>query len=301
LQALWQPLSILSPDANRPTVAIVTWYLDHIRFPQCFVSRVARLSGDPAGWIRQMRRLWFDVILPYEPLHYHIVQPQPPHNAPDVAAHVLLVQQPVDGFRSVLLSVFDSAFIGAQADRFATMAPTPLAFPTLVGLAYRDIDCQDPANTCDACIGREELHPTDARPIIDGHSVAVAVHRPLPVGAEVDDPWNAHTSGRHVTFSHSSPQDPEKRRNQPQPLGAHTSVPVVLCLDACVPTNADGAVPFRDDVSTLLWSVKPSWMQSTAESLSNVVRTVRSLARCSYPPHGAWYCTKHGRQFRPQP
>lgn len=301
LQALWQPLSILSPDANRPTVAIVTWYLDHIRFPQCFVSRVARLSGDPAGWIRQMRRLWFDVILPYEPLHYHIVQPQPPHNAPDVAAHVLLVQQPVDGFRSVLLSVFDSAFIGAQADRFATMAPTPLAFPTLVGLAYRDIDCQDPANTCDACIGREELHPTDARPIIDGHSVAVAVHRPLPVGAEVDDPWNAHTSGRHVTFSHSSPQDPEKRRNQPQPLGAHTSVPVVLCLDACVPTNADGAVPFRDDVSTLLWSVKPSWMQSTAESLSNVVRTVRSLARCRYPPHCSWYCTKHGRQFRPQP
>lgn len=105
LQALWQPLSLLSPDRVSPTVGIITWYLDHIRYPQCFDAREARLSGDPAGWLRQMRRLWYDVILPAEPLHFHIVQPRPPNADADIAAHVILVQQPIEGFRSVLMSV----------------------------------------------------------------------------------------------------------------------------------------------------------------------------------------------------
>ena len=124
LQALWQPLALLSPDATRPAVRVTTWYLDHIRYPQSFESRDASLTGDPHGWLRQMRRLWYDVILPHDPVHYHIVQPHPPNMQTDVAAHIILVQQPVEGFRSVLITLFDSAFIGAQIDRFATMAPS---------------------------------------------------------------------------------------------------------------------------------------------------------------------------------
>ena len=273
LQALWQPLSLLSPDHVSPTVGIITWYLDHIRYPQCFEAREARLSGDPAGWLRQMRRLWFDVIIPTEPLHFHIVQPRPPNADADIAAHVILVQQPIEGFRSVLMSVFDSAFLGAQIDRFATMAPNPIAFSTLVGLAYRNIDCQDPANTCDAWIGREELHPVDTRPIIDGHSVVVAVHRPIPAGPVDEDPWNAGIPG-HRTHNATPTPGSNLTTQRQYPVSAQTKHQVPLCLDACLPESGAAVAPFSDQLSTLLWSVRPDWKQSIAESLANIVHPV---------------------------
>ena len=39
LQSLWQPLSILGPPGTRPIVPVITWYIDHIRYPQCFEPR----------------------------------------------------------------------------------------------------------------------------------------------------------------------------------------------------------------------------------------------------------------------
>ena len=201
------------------------------------------------------------------------MQPRPPNADADVAAHVILVQQPIDGFRSVLVSVFDSAFLGAQIDRFASIAPTPLAFSTLVGLAYRDIDCLDPVNTCDAWIGREELHPTESRPIIDGHSVVVAVHRPVPVGPVQEDPWNAAVPrpGMHDAATTHASKLPQVERCPAQPPPAHR---VPLCLDACLLPHADTKVPFSDQVSTLLWSVRPAWKTSIAASLANIVHPV---------------------------
>ena len=211
LQALWQPLSLLSPPDISPSVLVTTWFLDHIRYPQCFESRQVRLSQDPFEWLRQIRQPWFDVILPTETIYFHIVQPPPPQAEPDVAAHIILVQQPIDGFRSVLLTLFDSAFIGAQTDRYASMAPTPLAFPTLVGLAYRDIDCADPANTCDAWVGREELLPHEQRDIVDGLSVTVAIHRPIPVVPDQDDPWHRSAEPPQHTSHPTSSIPPTKR------------------------------------------------------------------------------------------
>lgn len=252
LQALWQPIALLSSDMLSPAVRVTTWYLDHTRYPQCFVSREASLTGDPTLWLRQMRRIWYDVILPHDPLHFHIVQPPPPSMQPDVAAHVLLVQQPHHGFRSALVTLFDSAFVGAQPDRFATMTPSPLAFPTLIGLAYRDIDCQDPANTCDAWVGREELHPTETKDVIDGHSLVVSVHRRLPAGPDLDDPWQC---------LHPVAAGPDQ---MPKPSGS----PVPIHLEYCLP---DTATPpqFQEDASTLLWFANPQWRDTVAKSLDN--------------------------------
>ena len=253
LQVLWQPLALLSPDATRPVVRVTTWYLDHIRYPQSFEARDASLTGDPHGWLRQMRRLWYDVILPHDPLHYHIIQPHPPNMQTDVAAHIILVQQPVEGFRSVLITLFDSAFIGAQVDRFATMAPLPITFPMLVGLAYRDVDCQDPANTCDAWVGREELHPTAQREVINGHSLVVSVHRGIFAPGGAGDPWQS-TQPRTCP-SHNSRQMQEH--------------PVPIYLTACLPSGEATKPESQEDASTLLWFANPKWQQTVAESLCN--------------------------------
>ena len=258
LQALWQPLSLLSPDATRPVVRVTTWYLDHIRYPQSFEARDAGLTGDPHGWLRQMRRLWYDVILPHDPLHFHIVQPHPPSMQMDVAAHIILVQQPVEGFKSVLITLFDSAFIGEQVDRFATMAPSPITFPTLVGLAYRDIDCQDPANTCDAWVGREELHPTAQREVINGHSLVVSVHRGVFAPEGAGDPWQS-------TMPKACPHH-SKRRSQEHP--------VPIYLDACLPADDVATPQFQEDASTILWFANSNWKRTVAESLGNHLCTV---------------------------
>ena len=65
-------------------------------------------------------------------------------------------------------------------------------------------------------------------------------------------------------------------RNNPVVPITPVHAPVLLCLDACIPTPSVGDVPFQEDTSTLLWSVRPSWKVSTAESLSNVVQSVPS-------------------------
>ena len=47
LQALWQPLALLQPPALPALVPVVTWYVDHIRFPQCFQPRIGATEPRP--------------------------------------------------------------------------------------------------------------------------------------------------------------------------------------------------------------------------------------------------------------
>ena len=89
-----------------------------------------------------------------------------------LAAHLMVVQQPIATFRSVLITSFDSDAAQGQSNRHATMAPTPVAFPTVLALAYHDTVCQQPQNECAVWVGNDELSPTEQLPLIDGHSVS---------------------------------------------------------------------------------------------------------------------------------
>ena len=297
MQALWQPLALLSPNPRQTGVRVITWYLDHVRYPQSFEPRHVRLTEDPTQWLRQLRRPWFDVILPHEPLHFHVVQPAPPDMDPDVAAHILLVQQPLFEFRSSLITLFDSAFIGNHVDRFASMVPMQLTFSTLVGLAYRDIDCQDPTNVCDAWIGNEELPPHEARPVMNGHSLVVAVHRPIPPGEPDDNAWQdfhvtpstmpSTSSRRHQgrsprpTLTQIAPAQgcndalPVKPVQPPMPstLNKRTSPLVPIALEHCLP-NRPTHDSYHDDRSTMLWFTNPNWQNEVAQSLHNTLHHV---------------------------
>jgi len=188
LQALWQPLALLQPPALPALVPVVTWYVDHIRFPQCFQPRLVLLNHDPSDWIQRIRSVWVDVVLPQHVMHVHLVQPAPPDMPSHLAAHLLVVQQPIAEFRSVIITSFDSDALQGHASRHATMAPTPVAFPTVLALAYHDTVCQQPQNECAVWVGNDELAPTEQLPLIDGHSVVLALHRhhlPLPAGGTV--------------------------------------------------------------------------------------------------------------------
>jgi hypothetical protein len=91
LQALWQPLALLQPPALPALVPVVTWYVDHIRFPQCFQPRLVLLNHDPTDWIQRIRSVWIDVVMPQHVMHVHLVQPAPPDMPPHLAAHLIVV------------------------------------------------------------------------------------------------------------------------------------------------------------------------------------------------------------------
>ena len=106
LQALWQPIAVRTMSPVHPLVAVQTWYLDHIRYPQNFVARTVLLPANPEEWIQRIRSVWHDVILPSCQVHLVIVQPDPPLLELTTAAHILVVQQPISGFKATLFTVF---------------------------------------------------------------------------------------------------------------------------------------------------------------------------------------------------
>ena len=106
-----------------PLVAVQTWYLDHIRYPQNFVARTVLLPANPEEWIQRIRSVWHDVILPSCQVHLVIVQPDPPLLELTTAAHILVVQQPISGFKATLFTVFDSAMPMQPPERFCVHCP----------------------------------------------------------------------------------------------------------------------------------------------------------------------------------
>jgi len=141
LQSAWQPLSLLSARQDDPSVTVVSWYIDHVRLPQCFASRAVQLYQDPEEWTHLLRMAWSDFVLLDQPLHFHIVQPNPIEMEIDVALHVILVQHSIDNFNSVLVNVVDSALEGFPPQRHASMAPHVIPYHTLLGIAYKDQEC----------------------------------------------------------------------------------------------------------------------------------------------------------------
>ena len=274
LQSAWQPLSLLSARQHDPSVTVVTWYIDHVRHPQCFVSRSVQLYQDPEEWTHLLRLAWHDVVLHDHLLHFHVVQPDPIEMEPDVALHIILVQQPIDHFDSVLISVLDSALEGLPPMRHASMAPHMIPYSTLLGIAYKDQDCRQHQNTCSAWAGDVEIMANDIVPLINGQALTVAIHRHIALAPDEPDPWESilpevdspsqiHPGARFVPLTHdigcSSLADRvdqtlyqklqdqrlsinladvvEPRRNQVPQIETARKHRVQLCLDTVLPDH----------------------------------------------------------------
>ena len=99
-----------------------------------FQPRLVLLNHDPSDWIQRIRSVWVDVVLPQQVMHVHLVQPAPPDMPSHLAAHLLVAQQPIAAFRSVIITSFDSDALQGHASRHATMASNPSCFPHCAGL-----------------------------------------------------------------------------------------------------------------------------------------------------------------------
>ena len=280
LQCHWQPLSIVPPVNADPFVPVMTWFVDHIRFPQWFLPRAVQLFADPEEWIHILRNAWRDVIRADVVIRFALVQPHPIAMEPGVAAHIIITQQPIEDFRSVLISTVDSAWPGQPPLRHATMAPRMLPCSTIIALAYRDRDCNLPRNVCSVWIGEREVAPHEVLPVFHGQSITVAIHRQVIPANDEPDPWEfdvpraqkaqkKHNAWPFLQTGIDQICDDDFRfaiqhlhrslLHTPESPPPGKFQPIVISIDAALPNSDDCCKALEDDVSVIAWFQFEQW------------------------------------------
>ena len=239
LQPKWDSSARALASTHERAATAVVWFLDHVRHPQCFQPRTVMLFQEIQEWETLILHAWRDVLLPNQPVQIHVVFPDPEEEDPLVIAHFLVTQQALEGFRSVLISTYDSQLPGAVR-MHASMAPNPLQCHTLYALAYLARDCNDQQNTCVAWHGTQEVMPHQPFPIEHGMALIVAIHRHVYPQPDAPDPWEAKA-----------------------PKLGHP--PVQLSLQACIP-DAQRSCQIDDALPQLLWFESDAWLHEIAHA-----------------------------------
>ena len=230
----WQQLAAIRPKEARPMAPVMTWYVDHERFPQCFAPREVFVTRNPADWRQVILRAWNDVYLPTQTVDVVIVQPDPVMMEDHIAAHVMVLQQQAQGFTTALLTTIDSA-VPDMRRRHATIVPDVISRAMLLALAFHPQDCEQSSNTCDAWVGDDALEEREHIQLSVGQSCTAVIHRhPVPT-AEQPDPWE------------SKLPRPCKHR-------------VPICLQAVLPQQSyQVPVDIDDDKPQILWFANEAW------------------------------------------
>jgi len=188
----WQQTAYAWEGESASTM-VMTWFVDqfHPGYRVCLQPRPVRLFEDFTQWEVQLRNVWRDRSLQGAPIMIHVVEPPPPQVHPDIATHVLLVQNPQDTMSTIVLTGVDST--GARNLLFTQMAVTmqenfvldPLLM--LIGLGHQ---CLSPGTQylCMAWYGNTAIPIGTPFPIRDGYGIILRVgFRPVqPVPADAN-------------------------------------------------------------------------------------------------------------------
>ena len=121
LHALWETKAFSWEGEERKT-SVQTWYLNpgaqRLRSSYC---RKVHLFEDYMQWERLMKQAWTDELQPNQPVFFFIVQPTPVALEHDIAAHILLVQEPTLDQVASLVTIFDSAIHQGHPFRIAVV------------------------------------------------------------------------------------------------------------------------------------------------------------------------------------
>ena len=241
LQAKWDSYARPLASSQEQAATVVVWFLDHIRFPQCFQSRPVMLFQDSQEWETLLLHAWRDLLLPARLVQIHVVFPDPEDDDPLVLAHIILTQQAIEGFKSILISTYDSSMPGVVRIH-ASMAPTLLSRHTLYALTYLERDCPAVQNTCSAWHGNHELTQHEPFPIANGMAMIVAIHRHVHPQPDDPDPWEA---------------------NAPRQAGPK----VMLSLQASLP-DPPHTCQLDDAFPQVLWFESDAWLHDMAQAPS---------------------------------
>lgn len=177
LHQLWSRTAF-SWQGEEASTIVMTWLVDqyHPGLRTCLQPRPVRLYSDFRQWTMQLRSVWPDRAITGAPIMLHVVTPQPPNLHPNVAAHVILVQNPQDSLSSALFTGFDGSL--PQPGPFMQLVATTHEHFRLdqllvfIGLGGR---CIFPGATmiCRAWYDLFQIHIDRPFPLRDGHGIVI--------------------------------------------------------------------------------------------------------------------------------
>ena len=92
LHTQWKRRAMVDPDGGR-RASVHTWFLDHMRQPECRHSRTVQLNHEFRTWENQILAAWSDLVDPLIENELYLVLPEPPGTATPNCGHVIVAQR----------------------------------------------------------------------------------------------------------------------------------------------------------------------------------------------------------------
>ena len=242
--ALWGD-EAFSWEQETASATIRTWMVDHrVPYPIGLESRDVVLYAEVRQWEDHIRQRWVDHIDPGQPLQMQVVTPQPPLPDQGITAYLILVQSPVQGHVSSLVSV-DDEWMNMFNDNMAmrlVITTNIQVFPfQVVHACGFPVQCIHPGSSplCQVWIRQQLIPPGDGWQGYTGESILLRILRnqaSLPPQVDVDQIGLYQTSVSILAYN--SDHDPDDTslmargptsRRPPQP-----QAPVADMTDAVV-------------------------------------------------------------------
>eukprot|EP00435_Cladocopium_sp_Y103_P003593 s2448_g1.t1 len=111
LQTAWHAGAAIEMEEEGPVLYIQTWFSDQIFRPRSRQSRPVRLLNDPTQWPQDIENAWNDLLDISVAVHLYLIRPAPETSITNrqLVCHVLLVQHPIPGCSSIMITSLDSA------------------------------------------------------------------------------------------------------------------------------------------------------------------------------------------------
>jgi hypothetical protein len=167
------------PGEVEPCIVVKTWYNDHDRWPICDAAREVSLFADSPIWRADLLRAWPDRLDPLVSTEIVMVDPDPVDETDPVAGHLILIQRPHEGSRSVLVSVMDNTIWNGYPRRWALRSSVDPSGAELVALMGYRLLCPPhmPLNRCQIWCRRQEIGMDDDLIVRHGLAITLTVVR----------------------------------------------------------------------------------------------------------------------------
>eukprot|EP00435_Cladocopium_sp_Y103_P071422 s996_g37.t1 len=175
----WNALATIGPGGVERLGRLETWFSDHLNFQRRHFTRIAVLGGDFARWEQELRILWRDHVLPGAALEFHLVEPLPEDAANQIIGQLILVQRPVRFQRSLIISVYDSAYDRGMAHSVAVVMTDRVDLHSVRSVVDAVDDCPPEVaqNVCALWIGSRQMQDHERFIARHGQSFRFLIHR----------------------------------------------------------------------------------------------------------------------------
>lgn len=186
VQELWELCSahaVLGPRSIEPLGKIETWFTDHQRHLRCLASKVVVLPREYSTWEHLILREWHEVVRQGVEITFHLVYPLPEDHAAGVFAQVVVVQEPIELSKSLVISIYDSERTFQRPKSFCQVLPARLGITEVLEASGLSQICSDrmPQNECSLWYGTTQIRTNQKVFVRSGYALRLSVRRGIAI------------------------------------------------------------------------------------------------------------------------